>query len=240
MRYIISLLIILSIQSTSAQHVDKAIDAYNKADYPTAIMLWEKELKTRNCNKEQAYCLLGNAYFKNKKFAHAIANYEKSLRENYNQEDVKFNIKVVRAKLGLDTENKILFTNDYLRKVSFLLSGFILKLLIIILSCLLLAYNIYQFFKGDLKFGFLKNYLFAFTLVLLCLYFLQEKFRQEKGFAIISIESTGYENMNLKGESKALRVGEMVKVLDEIGVTIQIETEANKHYWIQKSNVIYI
>jgi len=28
--------------------------------------------------------------------------------------------------------------------------------------------------------------------------------------------------------------------LEEIGVTIQIETEANKHYWIQKSNVIYI
>ena len=46
--------------------------------------------------------------------------------------------------------------------------------------------------------------------------------------------------MNLKGESKALREGEMVKVLDEIGVTIQVETEANKHYWIQKSNVISI
>ena len=240
MRYIILLLTTLCLQSASAQHAAKALDAYKQADYPTAITLWEKELKTKNCNKEQAYYLLGNAHFKNKNFAHAIANYEKSLRENYNQEDVKFNIKVLRAKLGLDTENKILFTNDYLRKVSFLLSEFILKLLIIILSCLLLAYNIYRFFKGDLKFGFLKNYLFAFTLVLLCLYFLQEKFRQEKGFAIISIESTGYENMNLKGESKALRIGEMVKVLDEIGETIQVEAENSKHYWIQKSSIISI
>jgi tetratricopeptide (TPR) repeat protein len=240
MRNIILLLITLCLQSASAQHAAKAIEAYKQADYPTAITLWEKELKTKNCNKEQAYYLLGNAHFKNKNFAHAIANYEKSLRENYNQEDVKFNIKVLRAKLGLDTENKILFTNDYLRKVSFLLSGYALKLLIILLSCLLLAYSVYRLFKGDLKFGFLKNYLFAFTLLLLCLYFLQEKFKHETGYAVISIESTGFESMNLKGESKTIREGEMVKILEEIGETIQVETESNKNYWIQKSNVIFI
>lgn len=69
---------------------------------------------------------------------------------------------------------------------------------------------------------------------------MQLYFKGETGNAVISIESTGFENMNLKGESKSLREGEIVQVLDEIGETIQVETEANKIYWIQKSNVIYI
>jgi tetratricopeptide (TPR) repeat protein len=223
-----------------SQAAKQALKAYEEGDYSKAISLWEKELKTSNYNKEKAYYLLGNAHFKNKNFAQAIANYEKSLRENYNQEDVKFNIKVVRAKLGLDTENKILFTNDLLRKISFFFSEFTLKLLVVILSLLLLAYSVFRYFKGDLKLGFLQPYLFALTFMLAILFFLQQYFKSQTGTAVISIESTGFENVNLKGESKTLREGETVKVLDEVGETIQVETEANKNYWIQKSNVIYI
>jgi len=226
--------------TVSAQYATPAIEAYKNGDFPKAITLWEKELKTETANKEQAYTQLGNAHFKNKNFAQAIVHYEKSLRENYNQEDVKFNIKVIRAKLGLDTENKILFTNDFIRKVSFLFSGFTLKLLVILFSLILLAYTIYRFFKGDLKFGFIRNYLFGLIVVMLCLFFLQEKFKRETGYAVISIESTGFENMNLRGESKTLREGEMVKILDEIGEAIQVETETEKPYWTQKSNLIQI
>ena len=223
-----------------AQYATQALKAYETADYAKAILLWQKELKSPSSNKEEAYFHLGNAHFKNKNFAYAIANYEKSLRENYNQEDVKFNIKVVRAKLGLDTENKILFTHDILRKMCFFFSEFTLKLLVVIFSLLLLAYSVFRFFRGDLKFGFLRNYLFGITFILAILYFLQQYFKSQTGSAVISIESTGFENVNLKGESKTLREGELVKILDEVGETIQVETEANKNYWIQKTNVIFI
>ena len=223
-----------------AQYAAQALKAYESADYGNAILWWEKELKSPSSHKEEAYFHLGNAHFKNKNFAHAIANYEKSLRENYNQEDVKFNIKVVRAKLGLDTDNKILFTHDILRKMCFFFSEFTLKLWVVIFSLLLLAYSIFRFFRGDLKLGFLRNYLFTITFILTILYFLQQYFKSQTGSAVISIESTGFENVNLKGESKTLREGELVKILDEVGETIQVETEANKNYWIQKTNVIFI
>lgn len=88
--------------------------------------------------------------------------------------------------------------------------------------------------------GFLRHYLFALTFILAILFFLQQYFKSQSGPAVISIESTGFENINLKGESKTLREGEIVQILDEVGETIQVETEANKIYWIQKSNVIYI
>lgn len=235
------LVILLFLSSIGrGQLATQALKAYEVGDYANAILLWEKELKLVTCNKEKAYFQLGNAHFKNKNFAHAIANYEKSLRENYNQEDVKFNIKVVRAKLGLDTENKILFTNDILRKICFFFSESTLKLWVVILSLLLLAYCIFRYFKGDLKLGFLRHFLFTVSCIFVILYFLQQYFKSETGSAVISIESTGFENVNLKGESKTLREGEIVQILDEVGETIQVETEAGKNYWIQKSNVIFI
>lgn len=240
MRYYILIAWFFGTNMVQAQFASKALKAYESGDYANSILLWDQELKSDKCNKEQAYFLLGNAHFKNKNYPFAIANYEKSLRENYNQEDVKFNIKVVRAKLGLDTENKILFTNDLMRKICFYFSSLTLKLLIIFFAFILLFYSVYRFFKGDFKFGFLRNYLLILTFILVGLNFMQLYFKGETGNAVISIESTGFENMNLKGESKSLREGEIVQVLDEIGETIQVETEANKIYWIQKSNVIYI
>lgn len=240
MRYIVLVVWLFLSALGSAQYATQAMKAYESADYANAILLWEKELKSPTNNKEEAYFQLGNAYFKNKSFAQAIANYEKSLRENYNQEDVKFNIKVVRAKLGLDTENKILFTNDILRKICFFFSEFTLKLWVVIFSLLLLAYSVFRYFKGDIKLGFLRHYLFALTFILAILFFLQQYYKSQTGSAVISIESTGFENVNLKGESKILREGEIVQILDEVGEAIQVETEANKHYWIQKSNVIFI
>jgi tetratricopeptide (TPR) repeat protein len=240
MRYIVLVVLLFMSILGRSQYASQALKAYEGGDYASAILLWEKEFKSPNSNKEEAYFQLGNAHFKNKNFAHAIANYEKSLRENYNQEDVKFNIKVVRAKLGLDTENKILFTNDVVRKICFFFSEFALKLLVVLFSLLLLAYSIFRYFKGDVKFGFLRNYLFAFTFILTSLFFMQQYFKGQTGSAVIAIESTGFENVNLKGESKTLREGEMVQILDEVGETIQVETEASKNYWIQKSNVIFI
>ncbi|MCE2961807.1 MAG: tetratricopeptide repeat protein [Chitinophagales bacterium] len=240
MRYYILIAWFFGSNMMQAQFASKALKAYESGDYANSILFWDQELKSDKCNKEQAYFLLGNAHFKNKNYAYAIANYEKSLRENYNQEDVKFNIKVVRAKLGLDTENKILFTNDILRKICFFFSEFTLKLFVVFLSMILVAYSIFRYFKGDIKLGFLRHYLFALTFILAILFFLQQYFKSQSGPAVISIESTGFENINLKGESKTLREGEIVQILDEVGETIQVETEANKIYWIQKSNVIYI
>jgi len=240
MRHLFFLIIILLSFNGKAQFADQAIKAYQAANYSEAITQWQRELKSSTCNKEQAYSLLGNAHFKNKNYPQAIVCYERSLRENYNQEDVKFNIKVVRAKLGLDVENKILFTHDILRKICFLFSITTLKITIILLSLLLLFCNIYRFFKGDIRYGFIRNYLFILTLILLGLFFFQQYFKNETGKAVISVESTGFENVNLKGESKTLREGEIVTVLDEVGETTQVETEANKIYWIQKSNIIHI
>ncbi len=240
MRYITLIGFICLWKSTNAQCASAAIKAYEAGHYAQAISLWNKELKTTNCNKENAYYLLGNAYVKNKNYAQGIASYEKSLRQNYNQEKVKFNIKVVRAKLGLDTENKILFTNDILRKVSFSISENVLKLMIVISSLFLLAYCVLRYFIGEFRYGFVRYYLFSIIFVLLALFFIQQYIKHQTGYGVISINCAGYENVNLQGESKTLREGEMVRIIDRIGETIQVETEANKNFWIQHSTIISI
>lgn len=227
-------------QCIAAEHATEALKYYKNGDYSKAIELWEKELKTESCNKELAYFALGNAHFKNKSYAEALVHYERSLRENYNQEEVKFNIKVVRAKLGLDTENKILFTHDIVRRISYFFSDFTLKCLLIIFGIALLAYSTYRYFRGDSKLGYLKNYMLTIAFSLIGLHLLQNYFKNESDKAIIAVESTGFANVNLKGESKTIREGEQVIVLDEVGEAIQVETEANKNYWIQKSNIISI
>lgn len=226
--------------SLGALNVQKAVVAYKNENYTEAVSLWERELKNPKSDKEQVFMHLGNAYAKNKNYAQALAYYEKSLRENYNQEDVRFNIKVIRAKLGLETDNKLLFTSHILRKICFLLSANALKIQIIILSLLLLFYTIYRYFRGDLRWGFLRHYGTALVLVFTAIYFLQIYFKSETGRAVVSIESVGYENMNLKGNSKTIREGEIVVLKDQIGDNIQVETESNKTLWIQKENVISI
>lgn len=235
----ICILIVLNLV-LHAEYASKALAQYKSEDYHGAIESWQKELKDPKAHLSSIYFQIGNAYSKMKNYPQAILHYEKSLRLDYNQEDVKFNIKVARAKLGLDVENKTLFTTDILKKIAFVFSSSTLKFLMIAISWLVLIWTMIRYFKNIHRWDTIRNFGIVVGTSLMILFFLQSYFKSQTGKGVVMIESHGFENMNMKGDSKLIREGEYVSIEDEIGEVIQVRTEAEKLYWVQSSQVSFI
>jgi tetratricopeptide (TPR) repeat protein len=69
----------------------KANDAYNQKNYTEAIALYE-ELASQGYKEATIYYNLGNAYFKNDKLSKALLWYERALRLDPANEDIKHNL----------------------------------------------------------------------------------------------------------------------------------------------------
>jgi len=83
--------ILLSVNVLGDEIFQKANDAYNQKNYADAIALYE-ELATQGYKEATVYYNLGNAYFKNNQLAKALLWYERALRLNPANEDIKHNI----------------------------------------------------------------------------------------------------------------------------------------------------
>ncbi len=87
-------LILFSINVLGNETFQKANDAYNQKNYVDAITLYE-ELVAEGYQDPVVYYNLGNAYFKNDKLAKALLWYERALRLDPSNEDIKHNIAFV-------------------------------------------------------------------------------------------------------------------------------------------------
>ena len=86
--------ILLSVSVLGNAVFQKANDAYNQKNYAEAIALYE-ELASQGY-KEVAVCYnLGNAYFKNSQLSKSILWYERALRLDPANEDIKHNLAFV-------------------------------------------------------------------------------------------------------------------------------------------------
>lgn len=86
--------IVENIQTPSVQLGDSA---YAKADYATAIAIYESVIADGN-EAASLYYNLGNAYFKSDELAKAIINYERALLLDPSDSDVRFNLEFARSK----------------------------------------------------------------------------------------------------------------------------------------------
>jgi len=77
----------------------QAAKAYNARQYQEAIAQYEKII-AGGYESYALYYNLGNAYFRNNENAQAILYYEKALKLEPNNEDIKHNIEVVNSKLA--------------------------------------------------------------------------------------------------------------------------------------------
>ncbi len=98
-KLILLLLIQLVVTGVYAQQsvLDEAEAAYRSEDYKKAVELYEGLLKTEGESAE-VYYNLGNAYYKENKVAPAILNYERALRLDPGDKDIRFNLQLARQK----------------------------------------------------------------------------------------------------------------------------------------------
>ena len=85
----------LSVTSVFAE----AGQAYIQGDYKTAVIKYEQILSDQKQASAEVYFNLGNAYFKLSDYPNALLNYERSLRLNPDDEDVRFNISLANQRI---------------------------------------------------------------------------------------------------------------------------------------------
>lgn len=91
--------IIFAVNIANAKHnatIDSANTYYKNAEYEKAINVY-KSIINSGYHSAELYYNLGNAYYKSNKIAYAIANYERSLKLNPNDESTKFNLKMANT-----------------------------------------------------------------------------------------------------------------------------------------------
>lgn len=216
----------------------KAMAAYTRGDYAESLRLWNAELKTPSAYRAGICFQIGNCLEKLGDHSQAILFYERSLKEDYNDESVKFNIKVARAKLGLDTDNKILFVHDWIKKAAYVFSSSGFQWMIGGLCWAILVVSILQRFR---PFNGIESLLkIGMGLLLICavLYGMRSSFQAEESYAIITgTEVIGYQQVTMKGAGKPLREGEKIKILDQVDQNIQVQSETDSSYWIRASEI---
>ncbi len=140
-------LTIMSASMLTASAVTKsdADSAYVHEEYNEAIQTYEKLLKQGD--DADVYYNLGNAYYRNKDYTHAILNYERALLLNPGDADIRFNLDMARAKTidRIVPESEMFFVSWYKSVVNITsvdgwakiaVSTFILMLLLIVLYLL--------------------------------------------------------------------------------------------------------
>ncbi len=77
----------------------EAENAYIKGDYKTSVIKYEQIISDQKLANAELYFNLGNSYYKLTDYPNAILNYERSLRLNPDDEDVRFNLEIVNQRI---------------------------------------------------------------------------------------------------------------------------------------------
>jgi len=227
------MMVILALQLNANEQ--EAKQAYTSKQYEISLDFWGKQLKKPGSNSAQALFHMGNCLFQMQDYSKAILCYEKSLKEDFNQEDVHFNILVSRAKLGLETNNKEFVANNLLKKVVYCFQTVTYQYLIILTAwCILIALAIKRF-RPIQNIQTIIYSLIGVGILLTMMMYGRSSYQHEISKGIITnAQASGYNTMTLQGASKAIKLGEKVEIVDQVAENIQIRTESDSLFWIKR------
>ena len=222
---------------------DKANQSYIKKDYIHAIRLYDS-LIVKGVKSAELYYNLGNAYYKNENLSKAILWYERALRLDPSNEDIKHNIAFVNQKIVDDMEiMPEFFLTEWIKNIYNLRSSnqwaiiaiaFCLVFLCVIVFMLLSSVNkrrIYLFFTAIIIFIF-----FALSLTFA---FIQYNQRIRSDEAIITQLSVIVKSMPDESGTDLFTVHEglKVKIEDKVGSWMEVVFPNGNKGWIQRSMV---
>lgn len=232
-RFAFGIMMVLLAMQVNA-NLQEATKAYKAKQYEISLDFWTKELKKPGSNNSQILFNMGNCFFQMQDYSKAILYYEKSLKEDFNQEDVHFNILVSRAKLGLGSNNKEFISNNFLKMVVYCFQTVTYQYLIILASwCILVTITIRRF-RPIQNIQTIIYSLIGVCILLTIMMYLRSSFQYEMSTGIItSSQASGYNTMTLQGASKPIKLGEKVEIVDQVAENIQIRTESDSLFWIK-------
>lgn len=89
---------LLSLNVRSEDHVGKAQSAYSAQQYTRAIEEYEQALKAGDVSSEM-YFNLGNAYYYNDDYGHAVVSFLKSLKYDSSNSEARNNLNFIQSKV---------------------------------------------------------------------------------------------------------------------------------------------
>ena len=217
------------------------VEAYTAGDYASALRDWQDVEATGLMSKE-LYYNLGNAYFKDSQIAPAILWYERALRLDPSDADVRYNLEYARAL----TQDKIeevpeIFFEQWGRSMCYRLPSNAwavigLVFLALCVGCALLF--LLGSTPGRRRLGFFGG-IAALLIALLGWDFAQWQ-RQEarrQDLAIVMKPVVSVKSSPSEGSAKDLFIlheGTRVRILDNVGGYAQIEIADGRQGWIPR------
>jgi len=220
------------------------VDAYSAGQWAQAAADWT-DLTATGLRSKELYYNLGNAWFKAGQIAPAILNYERALRLDPSDSDVRYNLEFARAQ----TQDRIdevpeFILKTWTRKLSYLLSsnawaGLSLFLLALTLALVLL------FLLGPTvsarRAGFFTG-IAALLLTLMCWGFARslKSAAERHDDAIVMRPVSSVTSSPSSDAAKSLFIlheGTKVKVLDEVSGFTDIELADGRRGWIATSDI---
>ena len=215
------------------------VEAYTAGDYASALKDWQDVQATGLMSKE-LYYNLGNACFKDSQIAPAILWYERALRLDPSDADVRYNLEYARA-LTQDKIEEIpeIFFEQWGHSLCYLLPSDIwaiigLVFLALFVGCVLLF--LLGSTSGRRRLGFFAG------IVTLLVAFLgwdfaqwQRQEAQRQDLAIVMRPVTSVKSSPSESSAKDLFIlheGTRVKILDNVGSFTQIEIADGRQGWI--------
>ena len=215
------------------------VESYNAGDFAGALQDWE-EIRSAGLMSRELYYNLGNAYFKDGQLAQSILWYERALRLDPSDADVRYNLEYARS-LCQDKIDEVpeIFFRQWGHALCYLLPSNVWAVIGLVGLALFIGYVLLYLLgstPGRRKLGFFAG-IVALLIALLGWEFArwqrQEALRQDMGIVMRPVSSvksspseTGAKDLFI------LHEGTRVKVLDNVSGFSNIELADGRQGWI--------
>ena len=249
---LLAVVLLLGLSSVQAQAAESypdslwrsGVDAYTSGDYDTALKDW-KDVQSTGLLSKELYYNLGNAYFKTGEIASAILWYERALRLDPSDADVRYNLDYARA-LTQDRIDEIpeVFFEQWGHALCYKLSSNTWAAGSIIFFAVTLALAL-LFLLGSTsarrRTGFFAG-IAAFILTFLCWDMAQwqrsEALAQDVAIVMRPVSSIKSSPSDASAKDLfILHEGTRVKILDNVGDYSQIEIADGRQGWIAAGDI---
>lgn len=218
--------------------------AYADGDWAGAAEAWTA-VEALGLEAPELYYNIGNAFFKDSDYAHAILYYERALKLDPSYSDARFNLEFAQEFIQDRIESvPEFFLKTWTRKLSYLMSSdswaaLFFVLLAASLACALLF--VLGSAPGRRRAGFFCG-IAALVLALACLGFSasQKSDWYKADSAVVTVPVSSVKSSPGAGSAKDLFIlheGTRVKLLDSVGEWGNIELSDGRQGWIKSSDV---